>query len=185
MNSHTCLVNGLSLMPPLSGVGRVVFELSRRIFRPGGIWSPLYYYGYYSHGLMDLEAPDEAGDNFKRRIFKSALSVVRSNYILKRAARMVVGAFAAIGRPEKNAALLYWEPNHVILEALEAKHRLLTIHDLSCMLHPQWHPRERLDFFNAHFLPGVEKADLIVTDSNVIRHEVMDILRIPELRLGK
>ena len=101
---HTCLVNGLSLLPPLSGVGRVVFELCRRIFHPDGIWTPLYYYGHYSHNLLDLETPEsgKTGRNLKGRILKSALSVVRSNYLLKRAARSLVGAFASLGRPGEN-----------------------------------------------------------------------------------
>lgn len=180
---YTCLVNGLSLLPPLSGVGRMVFELCRRIFHPDGALTPLYYYGYYSRNLLDLETPDETGKNFKGKVLKSALSAVRSNYILKRAARVIVNQIAALRRPDKNAALLYWEPNHVILEALEAKHRLLTIHDLSCLLHPQWHPRERLDFFDAHFFSGVKKADLIVTVSDTIRREVVERLQVPEDRV--
>ena len=52
---YTCLVNGLSLMPPLSGVKRTTLELCRRMFRPDGIWTPLYYYGHYSRNLLDLE----------------------------------------------------------------------------------------------------------------------------------
>jgi len=71
----------------------------------------------------------------------------------------------------------------VILESIEAKHRLLTVHDLSCMLYPLWHPRERVDFFNARFLPGIEKADLIVTVSDTVRHEVLEKLRVPEDRV--
>ena len=183
MNSNTCLVNGLSLLPPLSGVGRVVFELCRRIFSPDGSWTPLYYYGHYSRSLLDLETANSAGDNFKSKILKSALSLVRSNYLLKRAARTVIGALAAAGRGSKNDALLYWEPNHVVLKALEARHILLTIHDLSCLLYPQWHPRERLDYFNAHFLPGVLKADVIVTVSDTTRREVVERLQVPEDRV--
>ena len=183
MNSkYTCLVNGLSLFPPLSGVGRVVYELCRRIFHHDGIWSPLYYYGYYSNSLLKFEAQEEERVNLKGKILKSALSAVRSNYILKRAARMALGAFAAFRRKENNP-LLYWEPNHMMLEALEAKYRLLTIHDLSCMLYPQWHPWERLVFFNAHFLPGVKKADVVVTVSDTIRHEVIERLRVREGRV--
>ena len=182
MKRRTCLVNGLPLMPPLSGVGRAVLELCRRVFHPGGTWTPLYYYGYYSRNLMDLETPAAAGKNFKENALKSALSVLRSNYFLKRAARAVLGKFSAHGLADREDAPLYWEPNHVILETLGAKHKMLTIHDLSCLLYPQWHPRERLDFFSAHFLPGVEKADVIVTVSDAIRREIVDRLRVPEDR---
>ncbi|MCL2684063.1 MAG: glycosyltransferase family 4 protein [Synergistaceae bacterium] len=183
-SKYTCLVNGMSIIPPISGVGRVVFELCRRDFHPEGVWAPLYHYGHYSRNLLNLETTDEAGRNFKRKILKSALSLVRSNYTLKRAARKVIGVFAAISRPrKKNDSLLYWEPNHVMLEALDARNKLLTIHDLSCLLYPQWHPRERLDFFDAHFLPGIGRADAIVTVSDTIRQEVIERLRVPENRV--
>jgi len=181
-SKYKCLVNGLPLMPPLSGVGRMVFELCRRVFHPDGAWTPLYYYGYYSRNLLNLEPQGEAGKNCKGRIMKSTIDLLRSNYALKRAARMAVNALAALPR-RGNDALLYWEPNHVMLEALEAKHNVLTIHDLSCLLHPRWHPRERLDFFNAHFLKGVKKADVIVTVSDVIRCEILESLPVCEDRV--
>ena len=184
MNSkYMCLVNGLSLIPPISGVGRTTFELCKRIFHPGGIWTPRYYYGHYSRNLLCPETPEKAGENFRDKILKSAVSAVRSSYILKRAARKIIGAIAALSRRGKNDALLYWEPNHVMLEALEAKYKLLTIHDLSCLLYPHWHPRERLDFFDAHFLTGVKKADVIVTDSDTIRREAVEKLQVPEDRV--
>ena len=182
-SKYTCLVNGLSLVPPLSGVGRATFELCKRIFKNGGIWTPLYYYGYYSRNLLGSEEPNEARETFKDKILKSAVSVVRSNSLLKRAARASMNAFATLLRNKKNEALLYWEPNHVILEMHRAKHKMLTIYDLSCLLYPQWHPQERLDFFNAHFLPGVKNADIIVTGSETIRREVIDKLRVTEDRV--
>ena len=185
-SKYTCLVNGLSLVPPLSGVGRVVFELCKRIFYEGSAWKPIYYYGYYSDKMMTYQTPNETGEvreTIKDKIFKTAVSVVRSNRILKRAARMAINTLSAIRRNKKNEALLYWEPNHVILEALRSKYKLLTIHDLSCFLYPQWHPRERLDFFNAFFLPGVKKADIIMTVSDTIRREVVEIFGVPEDRV--
>ena len=184
-SEYTCLVNGLSLVPPLSGVGRAVFELCKRIFHEDGFWTPIYYYGYYSDKLISLEIPVDTGETrktIKDRIIKTAISVVRSSHMLKRAARLTLNTLAALSR-NKNKALLYWEPNHVILDALKSKYKLLTIHDLSCLLYPQWHPRERLDFFNAFFLPGVNKADLIVTVSDTIRREAIEVLKAPEDRV--
>jgi len=51
------------------------------------------------------------------------------------------------------------------------------------LLYPQWHPQERLDFFDAHFLRGVNSADMIVTGSDTIRHEVIERLEVPEDRV--
>ena len=108
-----------------------------------------------------------------------AIGVVRSNYILKRVVRK---AMRICGRFHRAEARLYWEPNHVLLGDIRARHRLLTIHDLSCMLYPQWHPRDRLEFFNANFLPGVEKAGMVVTVSETVRREVVEHVGVPEDR---
>jgi glycosyltransferase involved in cell wall biosynthesis len=170
-------------MPPLSGVGRATFELCRRIFRPGDDWTPLYYYGWYTRNLLDLESTGSVEKKFKSRALKTALSVVRSNDLLKRAARGMLEVCAGLGSPKDGSPRLYWEPNHVILQHLEARFRLLTLHDLSCLRHPEWHPRERLDFFNSRFLPGIQRADGIVTVSEAIRREVMNTLKLPEDRV--
>jgi glycosyltransferase involved in cell wall biosynthesis len=101
------------------------------------------------------------------------LHMVRSSPILKRLAR---GAFSIASGLGSASAELYWEPNHVLLKNIRARYKLLTVHDLSCMLHPEWHPKERQDFYRVNFLPGIKKADMIVTVSDTIRQELMEHL---------
>jgi glycosyltransferase involved in cell wall biosynthesis len=156
----------------------VTRELCGRIFGEGSSWSPVYYYGWYSRKLLDLDGrqPENAG---RAGFARTALDIVRSNYILKRAARR---AARFCGGLYRGTASLYWEPNHVLLERIRARRKLLSVHDLSCLLHPEWHPRERLDFFDSRFLPSVREADIIVTVSEAIRREVVELAGVPEER---
>lgn len=66
---------------------------------------------------------------------------------------------------------LYHEPNHV--PHLTDLPTIVTIHDLSVMLHPEWHPRERIDFFDATFHRGMQRTHHILTVSEFTRQEVI------------
>ena len=173
-----CLVDGFSLVPPLTGVGRSTLELCRRLFGGFGFFTPLYYYGYYSSRLMD----DVSNEYAPASLVRSRIAeTVRSVPFLKRAVRKALRIY---GTWKAQKADLYWEPNHVVLEQLQAKHILVTVHDLSCLLYPEWHPKERLDFFGAYFGKGIQRADLVVTDTAYIRHEVLEYLHLSEDRVS-
>lgn len=173
-----CIINGLSLVPPLTGVGRVTLELCRRFGMANKNFAPLYWYGYYSRRLWDEE---RAAPTSLQSLKSRCIGTVRSIPALKRIARKFLH-FS--GRISAKKADLYWEPNHVVIDELLAPHVLLTVHDLSCLLYPQWHPRERLDFFDAHFLKGLDKADHIITVSETIRQEMLTLLNISENRIS-
>jgi alpha-1,3-rhamnosyl/mannosyltransferase len=76
---------------------------------------------------------------------------------------------------------LYHEPNFVPLRT-----RLptaVTVHDLSVLLHPEWHPADRVKFHADHFRRGVEAADHVIVVSESVRREVLDVLGLPPGRV--
>ena len=58
---------------------------------------------------------------------------------------------------------LYHEPNFVPLPSRLPT--IVTVHDLSPVLHPQWHPADRVNYFKHYFEPRVRLMDHILTDS--------------------
>ncbi|GHV56660.1 glycosyl transferase [Synergistales bacterium] len=157
----------------------MTLELSRRLFDDDSSWEPLYYYGYYSRRLLDFDAA-RANQSAEAIRFARALRFIRSNYTIKKLARRMLNFYDRFMRHD---AALYWEPNHILLGHVRARKKLLTVHDLSCILYPQWHPRERLDFWRANFQRGAEKADMIVTVSDTIRASVAEYTGVPEERV--
>jgi len=156
MSKKLCIVNGLSLVPPLTGVGRVTLELCRRLYGEDSDFKPLYWYGYYASRLWDEEsAGGEGVPSWDRR----CAGAVRRVPGLRRVVRKVL---YVAGNLRCRRAGLYWEPNHVVMDALRAPRTLVTVHDLSCLLYPQWHPRERLDFFNAYFISFIKGYGLLI-----------------------
>lgn len=71
---------------------------------------------------------------------------------------------------------LYHEPNYIPFEC--DLPTVVTVHDLSVLLHPEWHPPERVRNFERSFQAGLQRCNHVITDSYAIRREVIDELDI-------
>jgi alpha-1,3-rhamnosyl/mannosyltransferase len=61
----------------------------------------------------------------------------------------------------------------------------VTIHDLSVLLHPEWHPVERVAWFERHFLPRLPLASHFVAISDAARQEIVEHLGIPREKITR
>jgi len=57
---------------------------------------------------------------------------------------------------------------------------VVTIHDLSIQLYPQYHPAERVRFLDARIKDAAAKATHIITDSTCVRTEILEQFGIDE-----
>jgi glycosyltransferase involved in cell wall biosynthesis len=78
---------------------------------------------------------------------------------------------------------LYHEPNFIPLPS-ECP-TVVTIHDLSVLLYPEWHPAERVAHFERHFLPGLKQCIHLFTVSDFVRREVIQLLNVPPERVTR
>lgn len=69
---------------------------------------------------------------------------------------------------------LYHEPNFIPF-ATDAP-TVATVHDLSVLLHPEWHPADRVRLYDRHFEAGLRRCRHIITVSEVVRREVVAVL---------
>jgi alpha-1,3-rhamnosyl/mannosyltransferase len=72
---------------------------------------------------------------------------------------------------------LYHEPNHIPLPTDVPT--VVTIHDLSVLLHPQWHPADRVAHYARHFADTVRRCRHVITVSDFTRREVIEALNLP------
>lgn len=72
-------------------------------------------------------------------------------------------------------------PNFFVPEY--ADKAIATIHDLSVFKYPETHPAERIKQFEQHFSRSLEKASLLITDSQATRREVMEYCAWPENKI--
>jgi glycosyltransferase involved in cell wall biosynthesis len=68
---------------------------------------------------------------------------------------------------------IYFEPNFIPLN-LKSKKIVVTVHDFSFQIHPDWHPAERVEYFRNSFWKNISRADAIITVSNFIRNQAVD-----------
>jgi alpha-1,3-rhamnosyl/mannosyltransferase len=69
---------------------------------------------------------------------------------------------------------LYHEPNFIPLPCDVPT--VTTLHDLSPLLHPEWHPAERVAQFEKHFRHGLAQCVHFFTVSEFVRREVIQTL---------
>jgi alpha-1,3-rhamnosyl/mannosyltransferase len=91
-------------------------------------------------------------------------------------------ALARLGRFD-----LYHEPNLVPFGV--SLPTVVTVHDLSVVLFPDWHPSERVKRHEKAFARGVEKAAHILVDSDAVRAEAirhlgLDSNRVTTVHMG-
>ncbi len=78
---------------------------------------------------------------------------------------------------------LYHEPNFVPLPGrLPA---VVTIHDLSPILYPHWHPADRIAWFARHFTPNVRKIAHVLAVSEFARQEIITTFHFPPERVTR
>jgi alpha-1,3-rhamnosyl/mannosyltransferase len=76
---------------------------------------------------------------------------------------------------------LYHEPNFVPFPS--PLPTVITVHDLSVLKFPQWHPADRVKQHQKHFLRGLGKAEHVIVVSEAVRQELIDELNCPPNRV--
>ena len=159
------ITNTMTLLAPLTGIGNYVHTMSSQIKKLRPEFDCSYFYGYYSKKLK-LENQDNA-------LYSSSTNFIRKMPAVASFAR---AARDSLARLQLRKYDLYFEPNHIPLN-IRAKKIVTTIHDFSLVLHPNWHPKDRADYFARNFLKKIHKSNVIITLSDFIRNKTLELLK--------
>jgi alpha-1,3-rhamnosyl/mannosyltransferase len=98
---------------------------------------------------------------------------------LRSAYHLVVGrCFRTVSRRGYD---LYHEPNGVPLDC--DLPTVTTVHDLSVLRHPEWHTDVRVADYEKHFAPGISRSRYVLTVSEFVRREIIDLLGLAPERV--
>jgi glycosyltransferase involved in cell wall biosynthesis len=162
------LLNGHSLAPPLTGIGRYTLHLAEGLESHPDIHSVIYFaYGQTGPRARIAGRFDRAHANAAR--------VLRKLRFAQFARRKLVG-YTLTRKGYASRRYLYHETNNV-LEEYHGR-SIVTIHDLSVLHYPDFHPRERVRYFENGMERTVREAEHFITDSEFVRSELIDILGI-------
>jgi alpha-1,3-rhamnosyl/mannosyltransferase len=76
---------------------------------------------------------------------------------------------------------LYHEPNYIPLPWDGPT--VATVHDLSVLLHPEWHPADRVAYFAEHFERGLRRCAHLIAVSEFTRRELIETFGVPPARV--
>lgn len=171
------ILNGVSALKPKTGVGHTTANLYRALTGLATSDSFWLYPGETLGGLARrmLHRPKPSGPRppqpggaprWKTRLTELAKAAYRGHF--RTAARW--GGFD-----------LYHEPNFIPVRTHLPT--VVTVHDLSVLLYPEWHPADRVAFHERHFRRGIATADHVVVVSEAVRREMIDVLGFPADRV--
>ena len=176
------------LLQPLTGLGHYTHQLGLGLNQHSDIGElDLFAHGkFFDHELLKR-------NSFSETISKSnngLLSKVRaflasSNNVVKFYQKSIpyVSQFAL----RNHSDFLFHSPNF-ILPPFDGR-KVTTIHDLSTIKFPHFHPAVRVDFVNNAIEEALQNTDHIITDSVFVKNEIIDTFgekpsRITAIPLG-
>src|SRR5262249_34906098 len=78
---------------------------------------------------------------------------------------------------------LYHEPNYNPLDC--DLPTIATIHDLSVLLHPEWHPADRVRYFETRFPNTLARCAHFIAGSECTRRQVIQVLGVKPSRVTR
>lgn len=157
------VVNAVPLLSSLTGIDRYTLEVVRRIHGIDSALEMVYYYGFFTRHLAHY------GKTGLRSMMMSAAKRIApaikpvKDLFYRRATKAGTGVGGGFD--------LYWASDNIPLAAIPSRRTITTIHDFSVFKQPEFHPPERVQFYQKNFMEGVLRSDRLVFVSEFIRAE--------------
>ncbi|WP_341961897.1 glycosyltransferase family 1 protein [Pseudomonas sp. RC10] len=177
------LINTESLAPPMTGIGIYTLNLLKQFIASGEFEAIKCFSGhYFSEAKTSLEkaetdVPPDMVSGSKNGPVMAALR----NSILAYRAREAMRNTLLQMRSRQFSDFVYHEPNFIL-----KRHKgpaISTIHDLSFISYPQHHPSKRVAWLNAKMPDTLARADMIITDSEQVRRELIERYQLQEQKV--
>jgi alpha-1,3-rhamnosyl/mannosyltransferase len=192
------ILNVESLIKPSGGIGRYTRHLLNGLLNSSEVEQVSCFAGFSWVEVASLMPPVATNaatettepqpvvvQRSKLRLFLSSIPLLRKTVL--RSLPFVYRAYAAYNaacfryktKTLKNA--LYHEPNYILKPFAGAA--ISTVHDLSHLHYPQYHPKERVAFLEKNLRLTLDNAAHILTDSEFVRNELITLMNVPPERV--
>ncbi|RMF80787.1 MAG: hypothetical protein D6744_07880, partial [Planctomycetota bacterium] len=95
--------------------------------------------------------------------------------------RTIQFAYGCVFRWKTSGYDLYHEPNHVPVRSRLPT--VTTIHDLSVLVHPDWHPLDRVRWYESAFEAGLRQSRRFIAASEFTKREMVERLGVAPERI--
>ncbi|MBF5003873.1 glycosyltransferase family 4 protein [Diaphorobacter caeni] len=164
---------------PLTGIGRYAYELATRLPQCEGVESLRFYSlgQWISSEAVQARAKTVSTEELNRPTLRRVLA---GNKLAVRAYSTLMPIWSR-WRMQKERHALFHSPNY-FLPPFPGK-SVATIHDLSHIVCPQFHPAARVELLKRDLPKTMERADFLITDAESVRREVIEHFDWPEDRI--
>ncbi len=176
------ILNTESLKPPLTGIGYYTQMLLTGLILCSRIDGVHCFAGTgfeESDQLLEGAAVNTSTIERRKHSLREQLRKIPAAYRLRTLVNNFM--FKRAVKHISDGDALYHEPNYILKPFSGCS--ITTIHDLSHIHYPQYHPKERVCFLERELPRTLQKANHIVTDSEFIRDEVIKILGVDSQRV--
>ncbi len=169
------LLNSESLRPPLTGIGNYTLHLLQALQKLPEIEQLDCFNGRHvttSNLVMNALSATRNTVSVESKSFQQQLreSIRALPFAYKLRAAWLDYRFEQLATQGKYN--VYHEPNFILKKY--AGPSVATIHDLSFIHYPQYHPAERVRWLSKELPKTLDRADAIITDSNFVRNELLE-----------
>jgi alpha-1,3-rhamnosyl/mannosyltransferase len=162
-------IDGHPLIPPRAGIGQYTYHLIRALARLEPAHQYVVMYPRLTRTLRTREAPV-----FAEKCVR-VVSEGRLRFLLFRARRKLRRKLGLTPAVEQSLGGydVYHATNYVFTHSVKRARRVVTIHDMTLMLFPEWHPRARVTSMASEIARSVEVADHVLADSASTRDDIV------------
>ena len=163
--------NATALLSPLTGIGQYAHHLAKGLQDIDGVRPNFFYGSRWSQEVRTKPFPKvETIKNWVRWFLPNSYGVART--LQQRQFSKGV---------QRSRHDIYHEPNFLAYQFDGPS--IITVHDLSWIRYPEMHPVKRVRAMDKYFQPGLDRASLILTDSEFVKRELMDVCGVKPERI--
>lgn len=176
------LLNTESMRPPLTGIGNYTYHLVQELSRRDDIEGFYCFDGQsFLHPQEMLQQCADASTSYQqasptRNAASSGLTSLIRKIPGAYRVRQSIRDLRLLQQTHRHRGFLYHEPNFILKKHPGPK--VATIHDLSFMHYPQFHPAERVEWMMGGLHDTIGRADMLITVSELVRTELIDCLNV-------
>lgn len=174
------LLNGLTALKPRTGIGQYTVRLSEEMKQllPGEfeVYPPRRF-----EGLAKKLLTSQIQNASQSHHYSPSLKLrARLSSLAKQAGLAAIRLHFA-NHCRSSSVTIYHEPNYLPLTGEVPS--VITVHDLSVILHPEWHPVDRVQQHGKLLESAIANAAHIITDTEQVRRETMSEFGVSEKRI--
>jgi len=167
------ILNVDAITRPLTGIGRYALRLARGVQAHAAIENLRYFSAYKWISDPEKALHENRGIAAIRRYVPAKSLAMRAYFAMRQ--RIFDRLASQFGD------YVLHSPNYLLFE--HSGPRVCTVHDLSWLHFPNYHPVERVDIMRRRMPRTLQIADMVITDSEYVRREVIDLFGLDPARV--